>query len=166
MLKIFLCLSVVVVGLQSTPIYWKMLQENVCFGAKNDAFGLLTHKFEGFLSAVRLEHVSGGVTCFPRLQITNFGCGTLKDKLAVFITGTTSKNILFPHTKTGAGNGFYDFYGFNSNSPDVVLSKIASPLYVKNGMQMRIWYGEDLLNSSESDNSGKSCVNVYGKFDY
>jgi hypothetical protein len=29
---------------------------------------------------------------------------------------------------------------------------------------MRIWYGEDLKGSTEQDNHGRVCVNVYAKF--
>ena len=33
-------------------------------------------------------------------------------------------------------------------------------------MQLRIWYSEDLQNSSEADNDGESCADVYVMFDW
>ena len=29
------------------------------------------------------------------------------------------------------------------------------------GMEMRLWFGQDLKDSSESDNSGTTCAHVY-----
>ena len=53
--------------------------------------------------------------------------------------------------------------GFTANSNELVLeNKITNP-YVEKGQELRVWYGEDLKEKYDGDNSGRSCVEVYAK---
>ena len=56
---------------------------------------------------------------------------------------------------------FYQLSGFDGNSPEIVFDSIPNPLAVTAGQKFRIWYGEDLINVTEHDNTGKSCADVY-----
>ena len=51
-------------------------------------------------------------------------------------------------------------------SPDLVLQHgLNSPSdYIGPDSKLQVWYGEDLFNSGESDNSGRECVDVFGYF--
>ena len=118
--------------------------------------------------AVRLDWVSGGVTCDPLYRMTKFGSDGkdhyTKDEVSVSITGTgNAKDIIFPHNKHHI-RGFYSLYGYDADSQDLVFSNFATPPYVKKGMKLRVWYGEDLFNGCEINNKGKTCVDVYGRF--
>ena len=35
--------------------------------------------------------------------------------------------------------------------------------YVEKDTELHIWYGEDLYNQNDADNSGKHCVDVFAK---
>ena len=45
-----------------------------------------------------------------------------------------------------------------------VGNDLTTPMYGVKEQQLRIWYGEDLYDQSESDNYGASCVDVYVMF--
>jgi len=49
-------------------------------------------------------------------------------------------------------------------SPELVLSVFSSPLSVTSGQELRLWYGEDLGGSTEHDNGGTSCSDVFARF--
>ena len=49
-------------------------------------------------------------------------------------------------------------------SPELVLSVFSSPLSVTSGQELRLWYGEDLGNSGDSENDGTSCSDVFARF--
>ena len=38
------------------------------------------------------------------------------------------------------------------------------PHQVNSGQELRLWYGEDLVNWAEGDNGGYSCCDVYARF--
>jgi len=141
----------------------------VCFGARGDQFGKFLVPAGGKLAAVKLVHLYGYVTCDKSDASfwSYWGCSIyhgLKEKVNVVIT--TSKNrILLPSSQ-------FTFYstkwsrspGYNSFSPELVMSAFSNPPSVTKGQQLRLWYGEDLVNSSEGDNDGKACCNVYAHF--
>ena len=55
-------------------------------------------------------------------------------------------------------SGWYDIPGYYYNSPQIVLSGFR---YLRNAMDIRIWFGEDLYNWTEFDNHGHTCMDVY-----
>lgn len=50
--------------------------------------------------------------------------------------------------------------GYTSVSPELVLS-FFNPYSVQSGQELRLWYGEDVMNVSEGDNGGTACVDIY-----
>ncbi|KXJ05479.1 hypothetical protein AC249_AIPGENE16101, partial [Exaiptasia diaphana] len=61
-----------------------------------------------------------------------------------------------PDTRMG-----YDLPRYSYNSDVLVLPNISPTMMVMVGDEFRIWYGEDLKNTWEADNSGQTCAEVY-----
>ena len=59
---------------------------------------------------------------------------------------------------------WYRVPGYNSLSPELVLPFFTSPRRVHRKQELRVWYGENLVNLSEGDNEGKVCADVYALF--
>ena len=74
--------------------------------------------------------------------------------------------ILMPPTqleKNVDDTKWYKVPGYNSQSPDIVLSRF-SPTSVARGQRLRLWFGEDLANLSEGNNGGRVCCKVYAVY--
>ena len=126
-------------------------------------------RFAGRLAAVKLVHLYGFVTChrYTPAYWSFWGCGYDKDYVNVVIT-TAYNGILLPSDrfikyKSQAGK-WSKVPGYNAYSPELVLSFFHSPYSVRSGQQLRVWYGEDLMNFTEGDNGGRVCCDVYGIF--
>ena len=94
-----------------------------------------------------------------------WGCGNdplVKNHVDVTIT-TSSNSILFPPNvffTVRAFEAWSELPGYNSFSPEIILPRF-SPYSVNSGQELRLWFGQDLVNSAESDNGGLVCCNVY-----
>ena len=158
------CLSDAWIKLSTAP---------VCFGAKDDKFGTFSVPSGGSLLAIKLVHVHGYVTCDKRRvhHWSFWGCNahsSVGGHVDVVITTSTNRILLPPSQLIGqswlARLKWHKIPGYNSLSPELVLSVFSSPLTVTSGQVLRLWYGEDLVNSSESDNDGTSCCDVFARF--
>jgi len=49
----------------------------------------------------------------------------------------------------------------DKHSDELVFFNFDYPLYLHPYMELRVWFGEDLKNWSESDNQGRVCVDVF-----
>ena len=79
-------------------------------------------------------------------------------KIGTVVTDKQNK-VQFPQDYRRSA---YILPGYHKNSTELVFSALFSPLFVPEGMEFRIWYGEDHKNGKEYDNSGKTCTDVYG----
>lgn len=79
---------------------------------------------------------------------------------------TTAENkILFPPKEINRGaHNMALIPGYNSRSPEIVMSVFATPIDVSVGQELRLWYTEDLENNTTGDNHGRVCADVYGYF--
>ena len=145
-----------------------MNSQPVCFGARNNQYGSFNVPYGGGIAAVKLVHLSGYVTCAGAAsQISHYsfwGCNNipaLKNHVNVIIT-TSINTIITPVSPflTNHNGRFYELPGYNSFSPEIILPRF-SPYTVSSGQELRLWYGEDLMDSTESDNGGLVCSNVY-----
>ena len=138
---------------------WRKLNTApVCFGAKKNQFGRFNvSDVSGSVDAVKLVHVSGSVRCgYGRWS--KWGCAG-SPHLSTLIT--TSKNvILLPESKTPR----YKISGYDRDSKEIVFEDLSNPLLLSSGQELRLWYAEDWLDQSESDNGGKTCADVYAKY--
>jgi len=140
----------------------------VCFGARNDQFGRFHVPSSGKLGAIKLVHRYGYMSCDTRniSYWSYWGCGDnpwddIKVLVDVVIT-TSANHILLPPTQfITLGTKWSKIPGYNSLSPELVMSVFFNPHWVTSGEELRLWYGEDLVNQSEGDNGGTSCCDVY-----
>ena len=145
----------------------------MCFGAKQNQFGKFSVPSGGSLLAIKLVHVHGYVTCQTNKAYhwSHWGCGTqsgLSEHVDVVITTSTNSILLPPSQFIGEGwllqYKWSKLSGYNSLSPELVLSVFSTPLTVTSGQVLRLWYREDLVNNSEGDNDGTSCCDVFARF--
>lgn len=84
------------------------------------------------LVAVRLEHVSGRVTC--KDVWSRWGCDTHNYPSCLQTIIVKNGNLWMPKTRNGTGTGFYD-------NDDVLIFKKDDRL--DKGEEHQIWYGQD-----------------------
>ena len=141
----------------------------MCFGAKNHQFGRFYAPKGGRLAAIKLVHLYGYVSCHRHITSywSYWGCGYipgLKDDVNVVVT-TSANHVLFPPSQfTISNTKWSNIIGYNSWSPELVLSVFSHPYWVSSGQELRLWYGEDFANLSEDDNGGRACCDVYALF--
>jgi len=153
MMKTLICLFALIAIITAE---WNLQASNVCFGAKGSQFGTFKTNNSGLLLSIKLVHKSGQVSCRREAYGLSFwGCGT--DSIGAMIT-TDGDQVLFP---VGAKKTTFEIPEYNSKSPEVIYPYAANPIKVIARQTLRLWYGEDLRHSKESDNRGESCADVY-----
>ena len=97
-----------------------------------------------------------------------WGCGkraTVQDYVGVAIT--SSQNTIItpeaPFLKNVPPGKFSELPPYKSFSPEIILPRF-SPYPVISGEELRLWYGEDLMDYRESDNGGLVCCDVYALY--
>jgi hypothetical protein len=76
-------------------------------------------------------------------------------------------NIVYPlqkyFTRSGYSAGLWYYLPFvdSLHSKELVFTNYLDPFYLPKFSTLKIWFGEDLRNWSESDNIGRVCVDVY-----
>ena len=148
---------------------WKLQAQNVCYKTKGNGFGVINLKEEGQITGIKLEHVSGNLTC--NISASNrgnlWGCnyGTKPSTANVLTVITDANNeVVFP-ANIGSSKAF-TAPGFNALMSHVlVFTNYAYPNYFDEGQELRVWHIEDLFNfRSEPNSGGIHCVNVYATF--
>ena len=140
--------------------WFKINTEVVCFGAKNDSYGNFSIHKAGKISAFKLVHRSGSVSCNKEDKGTKWGCSVYNGEICTHITNTSRVTLV--NFSTMSRHGCYNLPGFHSDSSEIDL-RLSSPVCVLAGQEFRIWYAEDLYNKNDDyNNHGKSCVDVYG----
>ena len=143
----------------------KINKDPVCFGTRDEDFGSFEADKTGKIYKIKLVHLSGSVNCQGgQATSTKWSCHLRMHLNELNIHITDQNNIpLFPARSAINldGNFFYQLSGFDGNSPEIVFDSIPTPLAVTAGQKFRIWYGEDLGNVTEQDNTGRSCADVY-----
>ena len=144
----------------------------VCFEAKGNRFGRF-YVPGGRLAAIKLVHLYGYVSCHvhgPSFW-SYWGCGDnpsmgLNTLVNAVITDSHNHILLPPIQFQKISNlKWYRVPGYNSLSPELVLPFFSSPKWVRSNLQeLRVWYGENLVNLSEGDNGGTVCADVYALF--
>ncbi len=136
----------------------KLNQDPVCFGAKDNQYGSFSVSTNIAVTSVMLVHRSGWVRCAPSsVTQSNWGCSG--DKINVHLTDQNNGRLVPAASVPKDDYDFYTMPGYTSKSPVLVFSQDFS--FYRN-QKLRLWYGEDLINNGEGDNSGKSCADVYG----
>ena len=101
-------------------------------------------------------------------QRTNlWGCtsisGEEEPKVSTVVTDASNR-VIFPANFDDKSLHF-KVLGFNAKTSQIlVFTNLAYPNFFNKGEELRIWYSEDLFNSTTGDNGGTHCINVYVKF--
>ena len=127
----------------------------------------------GRLKTMKLVHRSGSVHCNPVDGESYWGCrySAYSRKLLTIITDANKTAILPPvedleafkpgeHICSGVKH-FYSLDGTSQKSPELVFRSLSNPLSVSRNQQLQIWHGQDWKKCGQSDNTGKTCVDVY-----
>ena len=150
----------------------KMNTEPVCFGARDNQYGAFLIPKSGRLKAMKLIYKSGGVTCNPYFSTTFWGCRHEEygnNALLTVITDANKKTVMPPveflktsSERCGSKKDFYSLDGTTHSSPELVFPDLSIPLSVSRDQELQIWYTHDLIDCTEDNNSGETCVDVYG----
>ena len=151
---------------------WVKLNQNpVCYGGKGSDYGSFKVDTDVLIHKVKFVYRSGGIFCNPTKKAGYFGCpyaGLVEDYFAVFLTDTTNNPVVpaspvfFGENRGSPMRGWYRVQGHKTFATTVTLSTGSSSFQLKAGQEFRIWHGEDLFNNWETNNSGKTCADVYG----
>ena len=141
----------------------------VCFGAKDDEYGAFNMTKRGRVKTMKLIHRSGWVKCNPKFKASYWSCTNpqYKRHLMTIITDADKKPVLPPTEDltnlgmAGEKAHFYSLPEYHHKSTELVFRTLVNPLSVSNNQEMQIWYGPDMVDRHEGDNSGKTCVDVY-----
>ena len=143
---------------------WVQLNTHpVCFGTRDNSYGSFQYNKKVFVKRFMLVHRSGWVTCDKRLSNTKsfWGCGDHGRLTVSFLNAviTDSSNKVLAPSAAASSPGWYKLPGYTSRSSVLML---CGPHKHVVG-ELRLWYGEDLYGSTEADNAGRTCADVYGE---
>ena len=142
------------------PRWVKLNKSPVCFGAKGNQYGRFSYHRNIFVSSFMFVHRSRTVTC-NKSQYSYWGCEPNAARLEAILTDQNN-TILAPEASTVSKYGRYTLAGYISSSSALVFCAPKKPHCIFAGAELRLWYGEDLRDSADSDNGGKTCADVYG----
>ena len=149
---------------------WKKINTDpVCFGARDDSYGAFNIRESGVIHTFKLVHRSGSVRCTPNYPPSYWGCDhpSLGDtKLLTVITFKNRSPLLLADYRKKGCSYSYKIEGVGVNETELRFNNLPSPISVSAGKEFQIWYGEDLTNCSEGDNSGQTCADVYAWYEW
>ena len=144
---------------------WKKINTGpVCFGARDDSYGAFNIRESGVIYTFKLVHLNGSITCNPNYPPSYWGCDNPSLGDTRLLTVITFKNssalLLADYRRKGCFYG-YKIEGVGVNDNELRFNNLPSPISVSVGDEFRIWYGQDLKDCSELNNSGQTCADVY-----
>lgn len=137
-----------------------------CVGTRKDQFKEITYGGTSrFIAAMRLVHKSGQVSCHGR-ALSNWGCHVIGPTYLNMIITDSMNQTIYPSPRlvtlgVDGRKGWYKLPGYTSLSSHLVFSDFGNPTFLKKGEKLKIWYGEDLFDSTEEDNHGFTCMDIY-----
>ncbi len=154
----------------------KINTEPVCFGARGNQYGAFNITKSGRLKAMKLIHKSGSIKCNPNDRASYWGCRYSErygnNGLLTIITNANKKAVLPPagdlkvlsDGDCANKNPFYTLDGTHHTFPELVFPDLPNQLTVSRNQELQIWYGQDLMDCSEFNNNGTTCVDVYARY--
>ncbi|XP_044183988.1 uncharacterized protein LOC114967223 [Acropora millepora] len=149
---------------------WQKINDDpVCFGAREDTYGAFNVTKTGHVKAMKLVHRNGSITCHPDYPSTFWSCSNVNyypsNTFMTIITNANREALLPPSENLKARcsreKEFYILDGVNQGSPELILGNLSRPLSLLKDQQLQIWYGQDLIDCSENNNNGTSCVDIF-----
>ena len=140
---------------------WELQTGKVCYKAKGKNYGVIRLKREGMLRGIKLEHISGDLTCHISVphKTSLWGCSTA---VLTLITDTNNQ-VIFPANIGNTKLPKVPVYDAKT-SQILIYTNFAYPSFFVKGQELRIWYSEDLYDQHTDDNSGTHCIKVYAAF--
>ena len=144
---------------------WKKINTGpVCFGARHDSYGAFNIKESGVIRTFKLVYLSGSIRCNLDHPPSYWGCDNpaLGDtRLLTVITFKNSSALLLADYREKSCHYSYKIEGVGVNDSELRFNNLSTPISVSVGDEFQIWYGQDLKNCSEHNNSGQTCADVY-----
>ncbi|XP_066920074.1 uncharacterized protein [Clytia hemisphaerica] len=146
--------------------YAKVTVQPICYKPLGRSPALFKLPMTGKISSIRLEHVSGYISCSSRKEKSYWACGCCYQSTSVLTLITDAKdNPQFPvkNYETKVGHKEFTVPGFNQMSKFLVLPSPKEDLlyYGRKDEVLKVWFGEDFVPWATTDNSGKHCVHVW-----
>ena len=144
---------------------WKKINTGpVCFGARDNSYGAFNISESGVIYTFKLVHLSGSVKCNRNYPPCYWGCDNPEFGDTRLLTVITFKNrsalLLAQYRKKNCSYS-YKIEGGGVNDNELRFNHLPSPISVSVGDEFQLWYGQDLKNCSEKNNSGQTCADVY-----
>ena len=123
----------------------------------------------GSIYTFKLVHRNGSLRCSPNLPASYWGCdyNLFGDNRLTTVITYPNKTALpiaeYTRDDHSCGARYHNYHidGFDVNSKKLVFNNLSPPLSVSIGQIFLIWFGEDLHDCTEDDNSGETCADVY-----
>ncbi|XP_066920916.1 uncharacterized protein [Clytia hemisphaerica] len=146
--------------------YAKVTVQPICYKPSYRSPALFRLPMTGKISSIKLEHVSGYISCSIRKEKSYWACGCCYHSTSVLTLITDAKdNPQFPvqNYETRVGHKEFTVPGFNQMSKFLVLpAPKEDPLYYgRKDEVLKVWFGEDFVSWATTDNSGEHCVHVW-----
>ena len=149
---------------------WRLIVSKVCYEGRGNRYANFTFQRNELLKSLKLEHVSGLITCSytnPNFGSSIWTCNSDKTQLSTLVTNTDNE-VIFPPGVTMnpvvADVKFDNKSAYKMSSKDLIY--YGPQKRVTASTELRIWNSNDLGgDEKDEDNRGKHCVNVYGQFD-
>lgn len=117
-------------------------------------------KKSGSIVSFKLVHLRGQISCRTVDSRYSYWACDKGDILQTFITNASNAVVLPPLSDIPN----YQISGMRSDSSELTFNNLTVPLKVAPGQEFRVWYREDLKDVSESDNGGKTCMDIYSLY--
>ena len=144
---------------------WKKINTGpVCFGVRDNSYGAFNIRESGVIRTFKLVHLSGSLKCRPTLPPSYWGCDHPSYGDTRLLTVLTFKNrsaLLLADYRRKDCHYSYKIEGAGVNETELRFNNLPSPISVSVGDEFQIWYGQDLKDCYEHDNSGQTCADVY-----
>ena len=133
-------------------------------GAKGDSFSTITMKVSGYLKSLRLTHKDGLLTCSiysPKENSAYWGCKNQPDFRMMILVTKMNNDVIMPRKDLVNFNSYmaYDLPGYTVDSDEIVFDG-ADYIKVEKDEQLRIWFSEDLMKYTTSDNEGEILIDA------
>ena len=158
-------------SLQFISESWQKINTDpVCFGARDDQYGVFNITKSGRLKTMKLVHKSGSFKCNANVPASHWGCtfqpAYNNNGLMTIITNANKEAVLpsaeeLKTTNKCAKKHFYSLNETSHTSPELIFPDLPKKVSVSQNQEMQIWYGQDWMRCFELDNTGITCVDVY-----
>ena len=150
-------------------IWQKLNTDPVCFRARGNKYGAFNITKTGRVRTMKLVHKSGSIRCNTFYGDSFWGCinpASYSSKQFMTIMTNNKGEALLPPIEALKDSGcgkryYYELEETGHKSPVLVFRNLSSLLPLARGQELQIWYGHDLVDCSEGNNSGTACVDVY-----